>query len=116
MGTAPENVDQDGDGFGQNCGRGPDCDDTRASITNECFACMHDAPGCKCATEGVRQSCGKVTAQVGMQTTCVSGQMACANGTWGACVPTASWSKRSPLRDTCWASPKRRRQWNPCDP
>jgi len=86
-GPPRECIDQDGDGFGQHCGRGPDCDDTRATVTNECFVCMHDAPGCQCAAEGARQSCGKVSAQVGKQTTCVSGQMVCASGTWGECIP-----------------------------
>jgi hypothetical protein len=79
--------DGDGDGFGQNCARGPDCDDTRATVTNECFACLHDIPGCKCAAEGVRKSCGKVSAQVGNQTTCASGAMVCKSGSWGECIP-----------------------------
>lgn len=86
-GNPGECIDQDGDGFGSSCARGPDCDDTRATVTNECFACMRDAPGCKCAEEGVRKSCGKVTAQVGKQTTCASGEMVCAKGAWGECIP-----------------------------
>ena len=82
-----ECIDQDGDGFGQNCARGPDCDDTRASVTSECFVCMRDAPGCACAEDGSRKSCGKVSARVGMQTVCVSGEMICAGGRWGECIP-----------------------------
>jgi hypothetical protein len=86
-GRPGECVDQDGDGFGPNCARGPDCDDARATITSECFACMHDAPRCPCAEDGVRKSCGKVTARIGMQTTCASGEMLCAGGRWGECWP-----------------------------
>src|SRR5687767_11364632 len=80
-------VDQDDDGFGPNCWRGPDCDDSRSTVTNECFLCARDAPGCKCAEEGKQESCGKVTAQIGKQTTCSSGKMVCRAGTWGACIP-----------------------------
>jgi hypothetical protein len=88
-GTGPpgECIDQDGDGFGPSCGRGPDCDDSRSTITNECFLCVRDAPGCKCTDEGKEAGCGKVTAQIGKQTTCSSGQMVCRSGTWGACIP-----------------------------
>jgi hypothetical protein len=86
-GGPAECVDQDGDGFGVNCARGPDCDDTRTTVTNECFACMSAAPGCKCSAEGTRRSCGKVKARVGTQITCISGEMACASGIWGECIP-----------------------------
>jgi len=80
-------VDRDGDGFGPNCWRGPDCDDSLSTVTNECFLCAREAPGCKCTEEGREESCGRVTAQIGKQTTCSSGKMICRGATWGACVP-----------------------------
>ena len=79
-------VDRDGDGYGLGCALGNDCDDTSAVVTNQCYVCAHDEPGCPCTTEGARASCGKITAQIGDQTTCGYGESVCSNGKWGDCV------------------------------
>jgi hypothetical protein len=110
-------IDQDGDGFGPNCWRGPDCDDGRATVTNECFLCARDAPGCKCSEEGKEESCGKVTAQIGKQTTCSSGKMVCRAGTWGSCIPDSKTVETiSPPRHSLGLGRATPCTGNPCDP
>jgi hypothetical protein len=83
----PACVDHDGDGYGLNCALGNDCDDNNAAITNGCYVCDHDAPGCPCTTEQAKTSCGKVTAKLGNTTTCAYGESVCTNGKWGECIP-----------------------------
>lgn len=41
-------VDEDGDGFGKNCGGGADCDDEDPSVTDECRRCVSPNKGCPC--------------------------------------------------------------------
>ncbi len=51
-------VDRDGDGYGLGCSLGNDCDDANAAVTNQCYICAHDEPGCPCTTEGAHAGCG----------------------------------------------------------
>ncbi|HKQ67930.1 MAG TPA: hypothetical protein VJT73_01260 [Polyangiaceae bacterium] len=80
-------IDHDGDGFGLNCAAGNDCDDENAALTNACYICAHDTPGCPCTTEAAQLDCGKVTAKLGGQTTCAYGVSVCSGGKWGECIP-----------------------------
>jgi hypothetical protein len=42
-------IDDDGDGYGANCMRGDDCDDSDTSITTQCVICTKVvATGCPC--------------------------------------------------------------------
>ena len=43
-----ECVDEDGDGFGLNCGDGLDCDDEDPEMTDECVRCASPSRGCPC--------------------------------------------------------------------
>lgn len=79
-------VDEDGDGYGDGCAAGTDCDDADPSVTYECYACNKPRPGCPCSTEGQRADCGQVESQVGEQVTCGYGETICQGGVWGSCV------------------------------
>ncbi len=83
----PTCIDQDGDGYGLHCSLGNDCDDTNVTITNGCYVCAHDAPGCPCAVDQARTACGRVSVVVAGQPTCAYGESVCSQGTWGECVP-----------------------------
>ena len=79
-------VDLDGDGHGDHCAEGADCDDADPEVTDECFACPTPKPGCPCAEEGEQTVCGIVDMNVGQQHTCGMGLLVCAGGRWGECV------------------------------
>ncbi len=79
-------VDNDHDGYGQGCIAGPDCDDTNASITNQCYRCATPNDGCPCTTEGQVVACGSEASREGNRVTCVDGDRTCTGGVWAACV------------------------------
>src|SRR5690349_18440785 len=43
-----ECVDADGDGWGDNCDLGDDCDDDDPEVTDECRRCRTENKGCPC--------------------------------------------------------------------
>ena len=92
-----ECADADGDGYGDGCDRGSDCDDTLPSRTTDCSAPAPDcdadsyAPGCLCFA-GEDTECypaDEATMGVGM---CRAGRQRCRNRAWteceGAVLPT----------------------------
>lgn len=80
-------VDEDGDGRGDGCDAGSDCNDTDPSIYDTCD-CDPAVPetGCPCPEQGVHVICGPVELPIGHQTACGYGTMACNQGTWAACI------------------------------
>jgi hypothetical protein len=109
-------IDRDGDGYGFNCPLGQDCDDSNAAITNQCYVCAHDEPGCPCTTEGARASCGKVTARVGDQTTCGYGSTVCTGGKWGDCALDGTSRSFTSSRNGLGLAPPTACLGNVCDP
>lgn len=83
--------DSDDDGYGVNCARGPDCDDTDPRRTRDCTGpeppdceATPNALGCACLL-GDREVCydgAPETAGVGP---CKPGVELCVEGAWGAC-------------------------------
>ena len=83
--------DRDGDGFGENCGPGSDCDDDNVNLAKRCDAvaraCLK-APfgvGCPCQSSTVR-TCytgAKVTQNVGV---CRAGGQRCSKAEWSECI------------------------------
>jgi hypothetical protein len=115
--TAAACIDKDGDGYGLNCALGDDCDDGNPAITNGCYVCAHDAPGCPCTKEQARTSCGKVSARLGNTTTCAYGESVCTNGKWGECIPDGKTVKSfDTSRRTNGLSPAVACVGNVCDP
>jgi hypothetical protein len=80
--------DHDGDGFGVGCARGPDCDDTRADLTDECYRCMRSETGCPCEANQTRPNCDAVTDSdlPGPGGSCHPGQRVCIDGRWSRCL------------------------------
>ena len=80
----PSCKDSDGDGYGQGCAAGPDCDDSNPSFAIVCPDCtVANHPGCKC--QGVAANCySGEQAWIGVGI-CQAGVQLCKNGFWGEC-------------------------------
>jgi hypothetical protein len=93
----PDCEDKDGDGFGVNCLKGPDCDETNPHLAAYCPPC--DAAiyaGCPCVNEGASIACySGDPAYLGIGE-CVPGQQQCAGGYWTECVGSVE-----PAVETC---------------
>jgi len=82
--------DNDGDGFGEGCQRGADCDDTQASRTRDCTMSAPDcdddpyAVGCTCYTGQERACYPGDDALVGVGL-CRAGVQSCGRDGWLAC-------------------------------
>lgn len=82
--------DQDGDGLGQGCKQGPDCDDHNPSLGKDCGALARKCAaqpflqGCPClvSTQHACYAGAAVTAGVGV---CRMGKQTCPTGAWSAC-------------------------------
>lgn len=113
-------VDEDGDGFGDNCTFGPDCDDTDPEVTDECYRCATDGTeGCACDEEGARVECGKIISRLGDQVTCGFGWSTCSEGVWGPCIINNSAplpENAFDLIDQALGGPSPTCKANPCDP
>jgi len=103
-GCAEECRDADGDGRGEGCEAGPDCDDDNRRLGERCdqlaHACAEDriAEGCPCLA-GARLACysgAEETLDVGM---CHAGMKRCVREAWGACE-----GEVSPRRERCDAN------------
>jgi hypothetical protein len=74
-------VDHDGDGYGEGCAAGDDCDDSDANYGAEC-PCLAAVPGCFCDREGMSDGCGHVNTGA----SCGEGRSACTDGVWQECI------------------------------
>ena len=84
-GSDCEDEDEDGDGF-YPCGIGViDCDDSDATITDECVRCATPQEGCPCEVDGAEVNCGERVSQIGNIVSCLHGTRECQDGSWGAC-------------------------------
>ncbi len=72
--------DLDGDLHGQGCTAGPDCDETNATITDECTRCLRPEQGCECSPDATPVACGVIQAGA-----CAVGQRVCEGGRWSEC-------------------------------
>jgi streptogramin lyase len=82
-----ECVDKDGDGYGQDCFLGKDCDDANPNFTIYCPPCgQQTAEGCKCSQPGASEVCYEGDpGSVGIGE-CQLGMRTCSNGFWSACT------------------------------
>ena len=80
-------IDADGDGYGENCYFGDDCDDTNPFFTVYCALCdTQTVEGCKCFQEGASEVCFEGDpGSVGIGE-CQLGQRYCKTGYWTGCI------------------------------
>ena len=85
-------IDRDGDGFGQNCAYGVDCNDGSKASTNECRSCAYPEAGCDCA-EGTQPIACFLTDTMleGGDVMCREGTRYCRKGLWSACEDVHSY-------------------------
>lgn len=82
--------DEDGDGFGTYCDSGRDCDDSDPEVTDLCYRCADDNPGCPCEPGTRPQWCNPEDQHVvidGVTGTlvCDEGTQYCREGQWSEC-------------------------------
>ncbi len=82
-----ECIDLDGDGYGDDCYLGNDCDDSNPNFTIYCPPCeTQTIEGCKCLQEGITEMCYESDpGSVGIGV-CQLGQRNCQLGYWTACI------------------------------
>jgi len=83
--TKPVCVDEDGDGYGENCSKGNDCDDANPNFTTYCPDCKKgNYPGCICSGKSAPcYSADPTTKGIGQ---CKAGTQACKSGIWQVCI------------------------------
>jgi hypothetical protein len=85
-GDERECVDADGDGWGQYCELGVDCDDADPSITDECRRCRRRIEGCPCEPGSDWESCDPPDRRGdGGTFVCTEGTRYCRDGKWTEC-------------------------------
>jgi hypothetical protein len=79
-------IDEDGDGYGKNCDKGRDCDDSDPDTTDECRRCIGVVKDCPCAMGTKTLSCTPpVMHVVGGTLVCKEGNRYCRDGYWSDC-------------------------------
>ena len=89
VGTCPEGIDLDHDGYGVGCMNGPDCDDGDAAIQIGCGCVVGEAaPGCPCDPAATPvTTCFSGTPEQAATPPCRKGSMTCSERlhSWGVC-------------------------------
>lgn len=83
-GNPKDCIDGDGDGYGENCQLGPDCDDADPALNFSCDCAVVPHAGCDC-TGDETQSCFEADPKLNGKGLCHSGIRRCTNGKFGAC-------------------------------
>ena len=79
-------TDRDGDGYGQNCAYGRDCNDDDPNSTNECRDCVYPERGCSCNDGQAPISCFLPDKELeGGNVMCSEGSRYCRDGLWSGC-------------------------------
>jgi hypothetical protein len=81
-----ECVDDDGDGFGQYCTKGSDCDDKDPNVTDECRRCKQAKLNCPCKPGTMPTKCDPPDMHVeGGTLVCSEGTRYCRDGLYSDC-------------------------------
>ncbi len=82
----PCDADEDGDGFGDGCFLGPDCDEGNPMLNVYCPPCDYGIyEGCTCTNPGSQIDCYPDEASFIGIGECKAGQQTCDDGYWGPC-------------------------------
>jgi hypothetical protein len=86
--------DSDGDGYGEGCERGGDCNDSDETIHTGCSQCVTPQQGCICAEAAKPVSCYlSPTADDSGTVMCHEGTRYCREGHWSACESIVTYPK-----------------------
>jgi hypothetical protein len=83
-------IDRDGDGFGEGCSEGADCDDNDDTVFEQCGACLDTAEGCLCEPGTAPVTC--TLAAEPDSKLCKTGLRSCRDGVWTACEGIAQFN------------------------
>jgi hypothetical protein len=79
-------ADRDGDGFGEGCAAGVDCDDADPSATDGCYRCALPATDCACPEGAAPVACDVTNDRATNESgTCHLGARRCVGGRWSRC-------------------------------
>ncbi len=87
-------VDVDGDGHGEGCAAGPDCDDVNAAL-QVCDCAMGNFAGCACEA-GAEEPCFEGLPDQLDVGVCHQGRRSCENDAWSVCR-----GQRAPTQELC---------------
>ena len=90
---APTCVDDDGDGFGESCAPGPDCDDSDPEVWDDCPGSSSSSGGggeggqapAECE-DGATKACKVILGEHNGVKSCFEGTETCYAGAWGPCT------------------------------
>ncbi|HKP64278.1 MAG TPA: EB domain-containing protein [Polyangiales bacterium] len=87
-------TDEDGDGYGDGCAQGGDCNDEDPAIHRGCLTCSRPAEGCLCESSSKPVSC-YLDPSFGNEgaVMCHEGTRYCRNGTWSGCESIFTYPK-----------------------
>ena len=83
----PDCTDDDGDGYGQGCAKGSDCNDGNPNFTTDCPDCAQaNHPGCPCTNAGQQTFCYSGDQSLVGKGVCKAGKRICGGGYWSECL------------------------------
>ena len=98
--------DRDGDGFGEGCSPGGDCDDFDKSIHTGCTRCQYPQEGCGCAATDKPVSCYLTPSEADEGTImCHEGTRYCRGGLWSACEAVVTYPRTEAVDQAAIISP-----------
>ncbi|HKU43235.1 MAG TPA: hypothetical protein VJR89_33975, partial [Polyangiales bacterium] len=87
-------TDEDGDGYGDGCEQGGDCNDNDPAIHQGCLSCVRPAEGCACENSTPPVSCYLDPSTDSEGTVmCREGTRYCRNGAWSGCESIFTYPK-----------------------
>ncbi|MDD9942454.1 MAG: hypothetical protein OXU20_15555 [Myxococcales bacterium] len=91
----PRCVDGDGDGYGNGCENGYDCDDGDPDRFTGCLDCAQHDPGCACDPGTPLETCFLEPSEADVEgmVMCHEGTRYCRDGVWSACEDIFSYQK-----------------------
>src|ERR1700712_1068181 len=94
----PTCEDRDGDGYGEGCLQGGDCNDRDQNVHIDCARCVTPADGCECdqGTQAVSCYLDPSTTDEGT-IMCHEGTRYCREGRWSACESIVSYPQPDEL-------------------
>jgi hypothetical protein len=98
--------DRDGDGYGEGCAQGGDCDDNERSVHEGCAACVIPRDGCACDEGSKPVSCYREPSTADDGTVmCHEGTRYCRDRKWSSCESIVSYPRPDELETQAIVNP-----------